>query len=85
MTRHNNPRKTSTPVLAKPQVSNAGRLLDQLCEQIRHLHYSHRWGHVEIESFLTYLATARKVLVSTHLQALSALLLDGCGKRCHFA
>jgi integrase len=31
-------------------------------------------GQVEIESFLTHLATQRKVSISTHRQALSALL-----------
>jgi hypothetical protein len=78
-------------------VFKSTRLLDQLREQIRYLHYSLRteeaylyWiknyirfhglkhprdmGQAEIESFLTYLATQRKVSVSTHRQALSALL-----------
>jgi len=40
--RHNIPRKTSLSVLAKPQVSKSTRLLDQLPEQIRYLHYSLR-------------------------------------------
>jgi hypothetical protein len=35
MNSHNNPRKTTMPVLAKPQVSKQIRLLDQLREQIR--------------------------------------------------
>lgn len=91
MNSHNNSRKTCIPVF------KSTRLLDQLREQIRYLHYSLRteeaylyWvknfirfhglkhprdmGQVEIESFLTYLATQRKVSVSTHRQALSALL-----------
>ncbi len=91
MNSHNNSRKTSTPVL------KSTRLLDQLREQIRYLHYSLRtedayvyWvkkfvhfhelkhprdmGRLEVEAFLTYLATQRKVSVSTHRQALSALL-----------
>jgi integrase len=91
MNSHNSPRKTSTPVL------KSTRLLDQLREQIRYLHYSLRteeayvfWvrkfvyfhgvrhpremGQAEVEAFLTYLATQRKVSVSTHRQALSALL-----------
>jgi integron integrase len=73
------------------------RLLAQLRERLRYLHYSLRteeayvhWarffihfhglrhprdlGKPEIESFLTMLATQRKVSVSTHRQALSALL-----------
>lgn len=73
------------------------RLLAQLRERLRYLHYSLRteeayihWarffihfhglrhprelGKPEIESFLTMLATHRKVSVSTHRQALSALL-----------
>ena len=36
MNSHNNPRKTSTPVF------KSTRLLDQLREQIRYLHYSLR-------------------------------------------
>lgn len=42
MNSHNNSRKTSMPVLAKPQVFKSTRLLDQLREQIRYLHYSLR-------------------------------------------
>ena len=91
MNSHNISRKTSTPVF------RSTRLLDQLREQIRYLHYSLRteeayvyWvknfvrfhglkhprdmGQAEVEAFLTYLATQRKVSVSTHRQALSALL-----------
>jgi integron integrase len=73
------------------------RLLDQLREQIRYLHYSLRteeayvfWvrkfihfhhlrhprdmGQKQVEAFLSHLATERHVSVSTHRQALSALL-----------
>ena len=73
------------------------RLLDQLRERIRYLHYSIkteknylywvrlfiRWhgrrhprlmGAKEVEAFLSMLANERKVSVSTHHQALSALL-----------
>lgn len=73
------------------------RLLDQLRERIRYMHYSLRteeayvywvrffirWhglrhpremGAPEVEQFLTHLATVRRVSVSTHKQALSALL-----------
>ena len=91
MNSHNNPRKSSTPLF------QSTRLLDQLREQIRYLHYSLRteeayvyWvknfirfhnlahprelGQVQVEAYLTYLAVQRKVSVSTHRQALSALL-----------
>ena len=73
------------------------RLLDQVRERLRYMHYSLRteqtylyWvrrfirfhslrhpremGRPEVEAFLTMLATERKVAVSTHRQALSALL-----------
>jgi uncharacterized protein YfbU (UPF0304 family) len=73
------------------------RLLAQLRERLRYLHYSLRteetylhWvrffihfhglrhprelGKAEIEAFLTMLANERKVSVSTHRQALAALL-----------
>jgi integron integrase len=83
-------------VLVRPPL-RATRLLAQLRERLRYLHYSLRteetyvhWarfyihfhglrhprelGKAEIESFLTMLATERKVSVSTHKQALSALL-----------
>ncbi|MBT9518715.1 MAG: integron integrase [Methyloversatilis discipulorum] len=73
------------------------RLLDQLRERVRYLHYTistektyvywvrafirfHRlrhpatMGRVEIEAFLSWLANERSVAVSTHKQALSALL-----------
>jgi integron integrase len=76
----------------------SSRLLDQVRERVRYLHYSLRteqayvhWvrafvrfhgcerhpremGAVEVESFLTWLAAERQVAVSTHQQALSALL-----------
>ncbi len=79
----------------------SSRLLDQVRERIRYLHYSLstektylywirfyvRWhgrngkmthprdmGAKQVESFLTMLATERKVSASTHNQALSALL-----------
>jgi site-specific recombinase XerD len=73
------------------------RLLDQLREQLRYLHYSLRteeayvhwvrafvrWsgmrhprqmGAAEVQAFLAWLATERRVSVSTHRQALAALL-----------
>jgi integron integrase len=76
---------------------HSSRLLDQLRERIRYLHYSirteqayvhwvrafvrfHRMRHPselggpEVEAFLTWLAAERHVSVSTHKQALSALL-----------
>ena len=75
----------------------SARILDQLRERIRYLHYSLRteeayvyWarafirfhevrhpaemGKAEVEAFLMWLATTRKVSSSTHRQALSALL-----------
>ena len=75
----------------------APRLLDQVRERIRYLHYSLRteqayvhWvrafvrfhrmrhprqmGQPEVEAFLSWLAADRQVAVSTHRQALSALL-----------
>lgn len=87
----------------KPGTSalQSSRLLDQLRERIRYLHYSLstekvyvywvrffvRWsarggvmrhprdmGSVDVEAFLSMLATQRNVSVSTHNQALSALL-----------
>ena len=73
------------------------RLLDQVRERIRYLHYSLRteqayvhWvrayvrfhglrhpkemGQTEVEAFLAWLSAERRVSVSTHRQALSALL-----------
>ena len=79
----------------------APRLLDQVRERLRYMHYSLqteksyvywikffiRWhgragvmrhpremGQLEVEAFLTMLATERRVSTSTHRQALSALL-----------
>jgi integron integrase len=93
-----------TPSSAQPRGSlPAGpdrpppRLLEQLREQIRYLHYSIRteeayvhWvrafvrfhgmrhpremGAPEVQAFLSWLSAARHVSVSTHRQALSALL-----------
>jgi integron integrase len=83
-------------VAARPPLQ-APRLLGQMRERLRYLHYSLRteqnylywvrWfirfhglrhprelGKPEVEAFLTMLATERKVAVSTHRQALSALL-----------
>ena len=87
--------KPGTPTL------HSTRLLDQVRERIRYLHYSLqtekaylywinffiRWhgrdgpmqhpremGMTEVEAFLTMLATERRVSISTHNQALSALL-----------
>jgi len=78
-------------------IAPARRLLDQLRERIRYLHYSIRteeayvhWvrafvrfhglrhpremGAEEVRAFLSWLAVERHVSVSTHRQALSALL-----------
>ena len=83
--------------LAPRPALQATRILGQLRERLRYLHYSLRteesyvyWvryfiqfhglrhpremGQPEVESFLTMLATERRVSVSTHRQALSALL-----------
>jgi integrase len=87
--------KPGTPAL------HSSRLLDQLRERIRYMHYSLstekvyvywvrffvRWsaqggsmrhprdmGATDVEAFLSMLATQRRVSVSTHNQALSALL-----------
>jgi len=80
-----------------PPALQSTRLLDQVRERARYLHYSLatekaylywvrffvRWhglrhprdmGAPEVESFLTMLATQRRVSSSTHNQALSALL-----------
>ena len=85
--------KYSTPLPAL----QSSRLLDQVRERIRYLHYSirteqayvhwirafirfHRMRHPaelggpEVEAFLSWLAAERRVSVSTHKQALSALL-----------
>jgi integron integrase len=86
----------SAPQLPLPPLQ-APRLLDQVRERVRYLHYSMRteqayvhWvrafvryhglrhpremGQAEVEAFLSWLAVERKVAVSTHRQALSALL-----------
>ena len=85
--------------MSAPQLPplQASRLLDQVRERIRYLHYSIRteqayvhWvrasvrfhhmrypremGQPEVEAFLSWLAAERQVAVSTHRQALSALL-----------
>jgi integron integrase len=83
--------------LAPRPALQATRILGQLRERLRYLHYSLRteesyvyWvrffiqfhglrhpremGRGEVEAFLTMLATQRRVSVSTHRQALSALL-----------
>ncbi len=98
MYRYNNSaNRSKTP--APPLVS--GRLLDQVRERLRYMHYSlqteksyvywikffvlwqgragkmrhpREMGQKEVEAFLTMLATERRVSVSTHRQALSALL-----------
>lgn len=78
----NKPPKPCTPPLLST------RLLDQLRERLRYMHYSLRTeeayvyclrppralGQSEVEAFLTHISTQRKVAVSTHRQALSALL-----------
>ncbi len=91
MHRYNRVGKVAAPAFAST------RLLDQVRERIRYLHYSHatekayvfwlryfiRWsglrhprdmGKLEVEAFLTMLATARRASPSTHKQALSAIL-----------
>jgi integrase len=90
---------SSAAALSQPGVAAAPprRLLDQLREQLRYLHYSLRteeayvhwvrafvrWsgmrhprqmGAAEVQAFLAWLATERQVSVSTHRQALAALL-----------
>jgi integron integrase len=84
-------------MLSRTPPLQSTRLLDQVRERARYLHYSLRtekaylywvrfyvrWhglrhprdmGASEVESFLTMLATQRRVSTSTHNQALSALL-----------
>lgn len=91
----NHPPRRSTSADRPPLQSK--RLLDQLRERIRYLHYSLKteeaylsWsrayirfhgvrhpkdmGAAEVEAFLTHLTNVRRVSVSTHKQALSALL-----------
>ena len=90
----NHPPRRSTSTDRPPLQSK--RLLDQLRERIRYLHYSLKteeaylsWsrayirfhgvrhpkdmGAAEVEAFLTHLTNVRRVSVSTHKQALSAL------------
>jgi len=75
----------------------SSRLIDQVRERVRYLHYSIRTEHAyvhwikafvrfhelrhpsdmgapEVEAFLSWLASERKVAVATHKQALSALV-----------
>lgn len=86
----------STPSVGLPATAPR-RLLDQVRERVRYLHYSLRteeayvhWirafvrfhglrhprdmGGPQVEAFLSWLSTERGVAVSTHRQALSALL-----------
>jgi integron integrase len=95
MTSSENGAKPRSLVVRPPL--RATRLLGQLRERLRYLHYSLRteeayvhWvrffihfhslrhprdmGKAEIESFLSMLASERRVSVSTHRQALSAIL-----------
>jgi integron integrase len=89
------------PMKPRKPILQSVRLLDQVIERVRYLHYSLstektyvywikfyiRWhgqngamrhpremGALEVEAFLTMLATERKLSASTHNQALSALL-----------
>lgn len=87
---------THSTLNGKPPLQ-ATRLLDQVRERLRYMHYSlltekayvywvryfvrysglrhpREMGQAEVEAFLSMLATERKVSVSTHRQALSALL-----------
>ncbi len=89
-------RYNRSPNVAVPPLAST-RLLDQLRERIRYLHYSlaterayHYWvrffvrwsglrhprdmGKSELEAFLSMLANERRVSVSTHRQALNAIL-----------
>jgi integron integrase len=91
----NRPTHHGTPI-TRPAL-HATRLLDQVRERLRYMHYSllterayvywvrffvrysdlrhpREMGKIEVEAFLSMLATQRKVSVSTHRQALSALL-----------
>ena len=86
-----------TPSMPALPPLNSTRLIDQLRERIRYLHYSIRTEHAyvhwvrnfvrfhqmrhpsdmgapEVEAFLSWLASERKVAVATHKQALSALV-----------
>ena len=95
MNSHNTPAKVRT--LAPRPVLHSTRILGQLRERLRYMHYSLRteqsyvyWVRMfihfhslrhpremaqpEVEAFLSMLANERHVSVSTHRQALSALL-----------
>lgn len=88
--------RNDAPAASRPAFVST-RLLDQVRERLRYLHYSIkterayvywvRWfvrfcglrhprtlGRPEVEAFLSMLAAQRQVSVSTHRQALSALL-----------
>ena len=90
-------RSTTAPSLPPLPPLQSARLLDQVRERVRYLHYSLRteqayvyWvrafvchqgmrhprelGQLHVEAFLTWLAADRQVAVSTHRQALSALV-----------
>ena len=90
------PLASRTSARALPPLQSE-RLLDQVRERVRYLHFSIRteqayvhWarafvrfhglrhptemGAVEVESFLSWLAAERRVAVSTHRQALSAIV-----------
>lgn len=91
-----NTRDKSGKIGVRPAFAST-RLLDQVRERLRYMHYSFRtedayvyWvrffvrfsglkhprvlGRSEVEAFLSMLASKRQVSVSTHRQALSALL-----------
>ena len=91
------PASDALPLPRADSTAPARRLLDQLRERVRYLHYSIRteeayvhWvrafvrfhglrhpkemGADEVRAFLSWLAVERRVSVSTHRQALSALL-----------
>ncbi len=88
--------RLSAPSVPLPTLTSV-KLLDQIRERVRYLHYSIRteeayvsWarqfvhfhglqhpkdlGQVAVESFLSHLASERKVAAATHKQALSALV-----------
>ena len=90
------PPSPSSPLSPLPPIESS-RLIDQVRERVRYLHYSIRTEHAyvhwikafvrfhelrhpsdmgapEVEAFLSWLASERKVAVATHKQALSALV-----------
>jgi len=90
------PPSPSSPPSPLPPIESS-RLIDQVRERVRYLHYSIRTEHAyvhwikafvrfhelrhpsdmgapEVEAFLSWLASERKVAVATHKQALSALV-----------